>query len=258
MQRRADWRSLSSGWTAAGLIENSFNLHKECLTPDPNGRPKEAGVLAARLSAHQANIRERLRRAEVTNAAAQAQTSEMMKTASERGRTNHWYLVAMMLLAGAFGVGGLRGLWWGDKSPLPTSDHPHLPGSLSNQSRSPGSLTAGERLMVELVKSRLREKGMSSDHIARVPDEVWAKLISGELSQEDHTAILATQAELSVLIRRLQDHNRKTAAIIHSAIWAWSSPRSTVFDCTMALWVANSPIVAPSKDALRQNPLVPK
>jgi formylglycine-generating enzyme required for sulfatase activity len=32
------------------------------------------------------------------------------------------------------------------------------------------------------------------------------------------------------------------AAIVHSATWAWASPRATVADCALALWVAKSPI----------------
>jgi hypothetical protein len=33
------------------------------------------------------------------------------------------------------------------------------------------------------------------------------------------------------------------AAILHSAVWAWSSPRGTVADCALALWLAHSPVV---------------
>jgi hypothetical protein len=53
------------------------------------------------------------------------------------------------------------------------------------------------------------------------------------------------------------DQTRKPderAAVVDSAAWAWSIPRFTVADCSLALWVARSPVSPPDERTIR-NPL---
>jgi tetratricopeptide (TPR) repeat protein/tRNA A-37 threonylcarbamoyl transferase component Bud32 len=51
-------------------------LARECLAPERTDRPRDAGVVAAQLAAYLAGVRERLRRAELERAAAEARAAE--------------------------------------------------------------------------------------------------------------------------------------------------------------------------------------
>jgi serine/threonine protein kinase len=70
------------------------SLCRECLASDREGRPRDAETVVKRVAAYQAEVQERLRRAELERAAAQVKARE------ERKRW-HWMIAAvLMLLAG--------------------------------------------------------------------------------------------------------------------------------------------------------------
>jgi len=82
-------------------------LAKRCLSPEPAGRPADAGGVAAAVAAYRSGVERRLREAETERAAAEARAAEQRK----RRRVQ-------VLLAGAVaGVVGLLafGLWWRDR-----------------------------------------------------------------------------------------------------------------------------------------------
>jgi serine/threonine-protein kinase len=58
--------------TDAALVE----VCRECLAPEREGRPRQAGVVADRLAAYQAEVQERLRQAELERARAEVQALE--------------------------------------------------------------------------------------------------------------------------------------------------------------------------------------
>jgi serine/threonine-protein kinase len=56
-------------------------LARECLAPEPDDRPRDAGVVAGRLTAYLAGVQERLRAAELAQAAEAARAAEAVRTA---------------------------------------------------------------------------------------------------------------------------------------------------------------------------------
>jgi serine/threonine-protein kinase len=79
-------------------------LCKACLAPRREDRPREAGAVAARMAAYQAAVRERLRRAELERAAAEARA-----VAERRAQRLTVGLAAVLLL---LVTGGGGGAWW--------------------------------------------------------------------------------------------------------------------------------------------------
>jgi superkiller protein 3 len=61
-------------------------LARECLAAEPAGRPRDAGEVAARLTAYRAGVQERLRAAELERAAAQARADEAQARVAAESR----------------------------------------------------------------------------------------------------------------------------------------------------------------------------
>jgi tetratricopeptide (TPR) repeat protein len=92
--------------------ETLVALAKECLCPDAAGRPRDAGVVAQRVTAYLAAVQQRLRAAEIERAAAQARAEEAVKKASAERRARRLTLglaatVLLLVLAG-----GSAAWWW--------------------------------------------------------------------------------------------------------------------------------------------------
>jgi eukaryotic-like serine/threonine-protein kinase len=87
-------------------------LAGDCLAPERERRPRDAGAVAARLAAYLAGVQERLRQAELEWAAAEARRAEAeaKAKAERRARRLAGGLIAVALLV-ALGAGGAW-LWW--------------------------------------------------------------------------------------------------------------------------------------------------
>jgi tetratricopeptide (TPR) repeat protein len=83
-------------------------LCKECLSPDAAQRPRDAGEVAARMGAYAAAVQERLRRADLERAAAQARAEEAKATAAadRKARRRTRALAAALLALVVAGAGG--------------------------------------------------------------------------------------------------------------------------------------------------------
>jgi len=79
-------------------------LCQECLAPQREGRPHNAGVVAERLAAYRTGVQERLRQAELERAQAEVQAREERK----RRRLAVALAAVVLLLVGA----GVVGFWW--------------------------------------------------------------------------------------------------------------------------------------------------
>jgi len=104
VQRKAAAGDLAGAFTrldGCGADAELVTLCKECLAPERQGRPADAGAVAARVAAHQAAVRERLRRAELERAAAEARAVEERKR-----RRVSLALAAAVLALIAVGAGG--------------------------------------------------------------------------------------------------------------------------------------------------------
>jgi Flp pilus assembly protein TadD len=89
---------LDSGGADAELVR----LCKGCLAAEPADRPGDAGAVAQAVAAYQAEVQQRLRRAELEKAAAEARATEARATAAaeRRARRRMLALAAAVVLAG--------------------------------------------------------------------------------------------------------------------------------------------------------------
>jgi hypothetical protein len=101
--RRARRGDLAGALGRCGADAALVQLCRECLAPEREGRPRHAGVLAERLASYQAEVRERLRQAELERARAEVQALEERKRRRLRAALA---LAALLLLSG----GAL--VWW--------------------------------------------------------------------------------------------------------------------------------------------------
>jgi serine/threonine-protein kinase len=92
-----------------GAEAELVTLAKECLYAEWQGRPRNAGVVAARVTAYLAAVQQRLRAAEMARAAAQARAEEATKKAAAERRARRLLLglataVLLLVLAGGSGA----------------------------------------------------------------------------------------------------------------------------------------------------------
>jgi tetratricopeptide (TPR) repeat protein len=102
--RRSDLAEALGRLERCGAEMALVQLCRECLAPEREGRPRHAGRVAERLAAYQADVQERLRRAELERAEAQVQAREERKR-----RRLSLALAALVLLLVVLGGGAM---WW--------------------------------------------------------------------------------------------------------------------------------------------------
>ena len=102
--RRGDLAEALARLEQCGADPTLTALCRECLTPAREGRPRDAGVVADRVAAYQAEVQERLRRAELERTEAQVKAREERK----RRRLAVILAAVVVLLV----VGGVAGFWW--------------------------------------------------------------------------------------------------------------------------------------------------
>ena len=97
---------------ACGADAELIALAKDCLAPEPEDRPRNAGEVAARITAYLAGVQERLRQAEIARAEEKARAEEAIKRARvERDRLRLTVALAASILTlvifGGWGVAWL-------------------------------------------------------------------------------------------------------------------------------------------------------
>jgi serine/threonine-protein kinase len=122
IQRKAAEGNLKPAWDrldACGADAELLALARDCLAPERDGRPRDAGVLAARLSAYLAGVQERLRAAEVARGAESARAEEATRTAEVaraqvRAEQRARRLTAALAVAGVglVAIGGGAAAWF--------------------------------------------------------------------------------------------------------------------------------------------------
>jgi tetratricopeptide (TPR) repeat protein/tRNA A-37 threonylcarbamoyl transferase component Bud32 len=102
---RADLGEALSRLEGSGADPELVGLARQCLAADPGDRPADAGAVAQAVSAYRSGVQERLRRAELERAAAEAQAREERK----RRRVQLALAAAVVLLVAG---GAAAGLWF--------------------------------------------------------------------------------------------------------------------------------------------------
>ncbi len=166
-------------------------LCEDCLAPAVEARPRDAGVVAERVTAYRAGVQARLRTAELERAAAEARTTEARAkfAAERRARRLTIGLAAAVLSAVLAGTGGL--LWL-------RHEHAALQAESARRERD---LTRG--IEADLEKAdRLRERARWPEAMA-VIERADERLV--EAGRDDlRPRVLTVKADLT-MIARLDD-----------------------------------------------------
>ena len=120
---RADLSDAVARLDACGAEAELLQLAKACLSAEPSERPRDAGAVAAAMTAYLAGVQERLRNAELERAAAQAraEAAQAKTRAERRARRMTAALAATLLLAVT--VAGAGALWYQHDQHLRTVEH---------------------------------------------------------------------------------------------------------------------------------------
>jgi tetratricopeptide (TPR) repeat protein len=107
----ADLADAFSRLDSSGADAELVALAKKCLHAEMDLRPRDAGAVSAAFAAYRAEVQERLRKAELERAAAEARAQEERRTAVAERRARRrtlWFAAASVLLVVAAGSGA----WW--------------------------------------------------------------------------------------------------------------------------------------------------
>jgi serine/threonine-protein kinase len=169
-------------------------LARDCMSDEPGERPRDAGVVAARVTAYRAGVQERLHRAELERAAAQAKAAEARK----RQRLTVAVALAGLLLLGLVGGGALwlrqqRQSWEaeltrdveGDLSVALAAQGEHLAEGQAALERAEGRLAGGApealRVRVREVREEVERRVRDRDMLAQLDE---ARQQGAELGDE--------------------------------------------------------------------------
>jgi serine/threonine-protein kinase len=125
-------------------------LAKACLAAEPGPRPRDAGAVAAAVTAYRESVQERLRRAELERARAQVQAAE------DRKRRRLTLALAASVLVTA--LAGGAGAWWWDR--LRTEKRQAIEADLTQVRQLQAQARWGEAgAVLDQVKRRLGDGG---------------------------------------------------------------------------------------------------
>ncbi len=148
-------------------------LCRECLSPEPDGRPRDAGAVAIRVANYQMEVQERLRRVELERVAAETRAREEQARAivererAEAERRAKWRMFALLLMMVAFLGLGIFSSWW-----IIREREARAADILARQVADAQEKEAGNYW----VRGRdLYEKGLIEEAIAEFRDAIRAK-----------------------------------------------------------------------------------
>jgi tetratricopeptide (TPR) repeat protein len=96
---------------SCGADAKLVGIATRCLSPDPLGRPPDAGALAADVAAYRSGVEERLRRAEAERDAVEAEAAE----AAGQLKRQRVQLMLVTAVVGLLLLGGVAALRWQDR-----------------------------------------------------------------------------------------------------------------------------------------------
>src|SRR5262249_11771998 len=147
--------------SACGADPELIELTRRCLAVPPSDRPADAGEVAKAVESYLETVQQRLRRAEVQRAAAdaQAQQAQMTARAERRARRLTAALAAAAIVM--VGVAG-AGLWWW---------HDHQAAEAQFQREREAQAALRRERAASAVDAALREAAVALAHARSLVDE---------------------------------------------------------------------------------------
>jgi serine/threonine protein kinase len=87
------------------------DLAIDCLSPDRQARPRDGSQLASRIDRYLTDVRDRLRKAELERAAADAQLEALIETGRLKRQRQKWARVAAVVIAASL-LGAITSIFW--------------------------------------------------------------------------------------------------------------------------------------------------
>jgi tetratricopeptide (TPR) repeat protein/tRNA A-37 threonylcarbamoyl transferase component Bud32 len=185
-------------------------LARVCLAPEAVDRPRDAGEVAARVTAYRAGVEQRLRQAELERAAAQARADEARAKARAERRARRLTLgLAAAVLALVVLGGGAAAWWWWQRAETVTA----VEASLADvRSSLEADRLAEARQALERAEGRLGDGGPSElrrrVEQARADVEMARELDEIRLGQsalkDDHFDVLSAGPKYARAFQRYQ------------------------------------------------------
>jgi eukaryotic-like serine/threonine-protein kinase len=172
-------------------------LAKRCLAAEPWDRPRDAGEVAAAVTAYQHAVRERLRQAELERAAAEARAEEEARTrqmaeakaAEERKRRRVTLALAAAVLLMVLVGGGGAAWWWQERTAVVSDVEAALDEAAKHQAKNdwPEVRSALARAAGRLrgwsgpagLRDRVRQAQADADMVAKL-DEIRLRMAGGK------------------------------------------------------------------------------
>jgi serine/threonine-protein kinase len=179
-------------------------LCRECLTPEREGRPRDAGAVAARVTAYQAAVQEEFRRAELERAAAEARATEEGRTrrvaeakaAVERRARRLTVGLATALLVLVVGGGGGAWFWQHQRQKVDTEAALAMKEAwlLLDQAKTAPLLDAGkfrEAMVAARNAEAVARTGASKDVQEQTAALVETVKQEADAAERDHQLLVA-------------------------------------------------------------------
>jgi serine/threonine-protein kinase len=197
--------------SACGADAELVMLCAACLAPERERRPREAGVVAARMAAYASAVQERLRAAELERVAAEARAEEAKATAAaERtARRRTRALAAALLALVAVGAGG--GLWVQHEVAGRRADQARRE---AEQRAEQARREAEQRQLVEsaLEKATAMREGLRFHEAATMLEH--GRMTLGDFGSEDLRRRLDVAGAELALVVRLDAIRQRRATIV--------------------------------------------
>jgi tetratricopeptide (TPR) repeat protein len=185
--RRGDLAEALGRLERCGADAALVQLCRECLAPEREGRPRNADVVAKRLAAYQAEVQERLQRAEVERAASQIKAQEERK----RRRLTLALATLVLLLLTSIGAAYLWQQHQREQANLAVSNGLAQAELLAEQARADPLQTDKYRQALEAARVASQLAETASADARRQAQELIARLEQEETAARNDRELLA-------------------------------------------------------------------
>lgn len=183
---------------ACGADAELVAIAKECVSPEPMNRPRDAGVLSERITKYLASVESRLRETELNRAAETARAEEALRTVAEtnarakaEARAKRLQLVVAMIALLAVSIGGLMAM-------LSARRQRELADAeVDARQKADEARRKADQLLEEAVASAVREQRLAAEARDAQKREGEMRNLAEEREQITQATLYAAQMNLA-------------------------------------------------------------